>query len=343
MPPKTHATLQDVARLAGVSTKSISRVMNGEPGVSEATRQRIQEAIADLGYVANHAARRLRGGSNVIGLIVSGFDEYAGQMLLGMSGSAQQLGYNLVLYVQNSATGAQGPYETLIASGLVSGMLLMVPFDEAILIGLCNEYELPYVLIDYQGREPAENVPTVTVTNRKGVHEAPRYLLSLGHRRIGFITGLMTMASAGERLQGYKDGLEESGIAYDPGLVTEGDWSQKTGFIQTKILLLRQPDLTAIICSDDLTAFGAMDAIKDVGLKVGEDISVIGFDDIPRAANVHPPLTTIRQPMEQMGAATVEMLAAMLEKRPRMNLRREFSTELIIRQSTRQPSKRTDN
>ncbi len=342
MPPKTHATLQDVARLAGVSTKSISRVMNGEPGVSEATRQRIQEAIADLGYVANHAARRLRGGSNVIGLIVSGFDEYAGQMLLGMSGSAQQLGYNLVLYVQNSATGAQGPYETLIASGLVSGMLLMVPFDEAILIGLCNEYELPYVLIDYQGREPAENVPTVTVTNRKGILEATRYLLALGHRRIGFITGIMTMASAGQRLQGYKDGLAESGLPFDPDLVIEGDWTQKMGFTQTRVLLQRYPDLTAIICSDDVTAFGSMDAIKDAGLKVGVDISVIGFDDSPMASNVHPALTTVRQPMQQMGASTVEILASVLEKRPRLLLRREFSTELIVRQSTRQPPKHTE-
>src|SRR5260221_11000029 len=122
MSPKTRPTLQDVARLAGVSTKSISRVMNGEPGVSEATRQRIQEAIADLGYIANPAARRLRGGSNVIGLIVSGFDEYAGQMLLGMSGAPHQVGYNLVLYVQNSATSAQGPHETLIARGLVRGI-----------------------------------------------------------------------------------------------------------------------------------------------------------------------------------------------------------------------------
>jgi LacI family transcriptional regulator len=338
--PRKRVTMREVAHLAGVSTKSVSRVMNSESGVSEETVQRIQNAIARLGYVANPAARRLRGSPRVIGLIVSGFEEYADEIMRGMSRTAQHSGYNLVLYVQHAEAKSAEAYRTLIASGLISGVLMIVPFDDEVLMEMCNYYELPYVLIDYQGKPPDASVPTITVTNRKGVLEATRYLLTLGHRKIGFITGQMTMASARERLQGYRDGLAESGLPFDPSLVVEGDWMQKTGFTQAQLLLERHPDLTAIIGADDLTAFGVMDALKEAGLRIGEDVSVIGFDDIPMASNVHPTLSTVRQPMAQMGEAAVELLIALLEHRPPLTLQREFSTELVIRHSTGRPISR---
>lgn len=337
MPEKTRATINDVAQLVGVSAKSVSRVINDEAGVSEETRQRILEAINSLGYVANPAARRLRGTGNVIGLIVSGFEDYAGQIVRGISQAAQLLNYNLILYVQH--VGGQTPesYETFINNGLISALLMIVPYDYDLLIGLCDTHHIPYVLVDYQGQTPAENVPTITVTNRRGVLEAMRYLLVLGHRKIGFITGQMEMASARERLQGYQDALAQVGLVYDPSLVVESNWTQAGGFEKTRILLNRHSDLTAIVASDDLTAFGAMDAIKDAGQRVGVDISVIGFDDIPMAATVHPTLTTIHQPMMEMGGAAVELLVALLAGRTPMNLQREFATELVIRQSTGAP------
>ena len=334
MPGKSRATINDVARAAQVSPKSISRVINGEPGVSEETRHRINQAIADLGYVANTAARRLRGVSNGIGLVVSGFEDYAGQVMRGMSQAAQHYGYNLVLYVQHSENPGFEAYQGLIGSGVIGGLLMIVPYDYEILLKLCDDYELPYVLLDYQGKGPKEDAPMVMVTNRKGVQEAVRYLLALGHKQIGFITGEMSMASARERLQGYKDGLAESGIDYDPSLVVEGDWTQTAGFEKTCYLLKRHAKMTAIIASDDLIAFGAMDAIKDAGMRVGEDISVIGFDDIPMAATVFPPLTTIRQPMIEVGRVAVQMLVDQLEGRGLMNRKQEFATELVVRQST---------
>jgi len=334
MIPKSRATLKDVAKLAQVSAKSISRVINGEPGVSEETRRRILEAISQLGYVANTAAKRLRGSARVIGLVVSGFEDYAGQVVRGMSQAAQHLGYNLVLYVQHSANQTPEAYKALLGSGLISGVLMVVPYDYELLTDLCATYELPYVLVDYQGAEPDEDVPTVTVTNRKGILDATRYLLALQHRRIGFITGLMSMASSRERLNGYQDALAETGMEFDPSLVVEGEWTTETGYAQTRILLERHPDLTAIVASDDLMALGAMDAVKDAGLRVGEDISITGFDDIPAAASAHPPLTTVQQPMPEMGQAAVELLVALLENRAPVSVRREFATELIIRQST---------
>jgi len=214
---------------------------------------------------------------------------------------------------------------------------MVVPEDYDILTKLCNDHQLPYILIDYEGSKPAEDTLVVNVTNRKGMLEATRYLLALGHRRIGFITGVMTFASARERLQGYQDALSEVGIPYDPSLVVEGQWTQESGFAQAHLLMERDPQLTAIIASDDLTAFGVMDAIKDTGRRVAEDISVVGFDDIPMAANVYPPLTTVRQPMIEMGQAAIEILVALLENRPPLNLEREFATELIIRESTSRP------
>ncbi|HVO41508.1 MAG TPA: LacI family DNA-binding transcriptional regulator [Aggregatilineales bacterium] len=334
MPAKTHATITDVAQLASVSPKSVSRVLRGEGGVSKETEQRILDAIASLHYIANPVARRLRGASNVIGLILSGFEDYAGQIMHGISQAAQHSNYNLILYVQHTDGQSRQSYEKFLGSGLISGLLMIVPYDYDLLMDLCSAQGIPYVLFDYQGQAPDESVPTITVTNRKGVIEAMRYLLVLGHREIGFITGDMDMASARERLRGYQDALAEAGIAFDPSLVAESNWTQAGGLEKTRRLLERHPDLTAVVASDDLTAFGAMDAIKDSGRRVGDDISVIGFDDIPQAASVYPPLTTVRQPMIQMGETGVEMLIAMLEHRPPVSLRREFATELVIRGTT---------
>jgi LacI family transcriptional regulator len=335
--PKSNATITDVARLAGVSPKSISRVVNGQGGVSEETRQRIMDAINTLGYVANPAARRLRGSSNVIGLIVSGFEDYLGQIMLGISQTAERFSYNVVLYVQNTTQQPAESYLPLIRGGMIDGLLLIVPHDLELLTELCNEQGMPYVMIDYAGDQAIEKTPTITVTNRKGVIDAMRYLLALGHRRIGFITGQMEMASARERLQGYKDGLAEVGLSYDECLVIEGDWSSYSGFEATRRMLSLEQRPTAIIASDDASAFGAMDAIKDALLRVGEDVSVIGFDDIPRAAQVYPPLTTVHQPLVEMGQAAVDILIDLLQGRTPISLHREFATDLVVRQSTGKP------
>jgi LacI family transcriptional regulator len=335
--PKSRATIHDVAREVGVSTKSISRVLNDEPGVSDETRQRILSAIERLGYIPNSAARRMRGSSRALGLVTSGFEDYAGEIMRGMSKAAQNLGYNLLLYVQHSPSEDLSPYHAFIGDGLIDGVLMVVPYDYEALIRLCNENGLPYVLVDYEGNLPVENAPIVTVTNRKGMLEATRYLVALGHRCIGFITGRMSMAGARERLQGYQDALREVEISYDSALVVEGDWTQETGFRQMRSLLARHPAMTAVLASDDLTAFGVMDAIKDAGLRVGEDISVIGFDNIPMASSVYPALTTVRQPMQEMGQAAAEILIGLLEGRPPINRNLEFATDLIIRQTTGKP------
>jgi LacI family transcriptional regulator len=191
-------------------------------------------------------------------------------------------------------------------------------------------------MVDYQGEIDMTSEPVISASDRKGVMDAMRHLMALGHKRIGFITGLMHMRSARERLQGYQDALNEIGIRYDPALVVEGDWSQTTGFALTQHLLNIDSPPTAIVASNDVTAFGVMDAVKDAGLRVGEDISVVGFDDIGMASSVYPALTTVRQPMEDMGEAAVELVVALMEDRPVPMIQRQFSTELVVRHSTGQ-------
>jgi LacI family transcriptional regulator len=161
-----------------------------------------------------------------------------------------------------------------------------------------------------------------------------RYLLALGHRRIGFITGRMTLICSRDRLQGYRDGLAEVGLPFDPELVREGDFSQPVGFQQGQALLSLKEPPTAILASNDVMAFGVMDAAKAQGFAVGPDISIIGFDDIFQASQVYPALTTVRQPLRSMGESAIDLLTTLIERRPAFAMRRELPTELIIRAST---------
>src|SRR5262245_56776380 len=161
-----------------------------------------------------------------------------------------------------------------------------------------------------------------------------RYLLALGHRRIGFITGRMDIACSHDRLRGYRDGLAEVGLPYDADLVREADFSQPVGFQQAQALLQLPEPPTAIFASNDVMAFGAMDAARIAGLNIGQEISIVGFDDMFMASQTYPPLTTVRQPLADMGEVALDMLVTLLQGRTVLNLRRELPTELIIREST---------
>lgn len=332
---RTHVTLADVAELAQVSKMSVSRVLNGQTGVSEQTRQRIVEAIEQLGYVQNPPPRPRIVSSRLIGLLITDITTtYMGEILRGVSGAAEHLNYGLMLYTQGSSNHTQrtSHYLALLNNTLVDGVLMVVPHDYEVIVHDLKEHNLPYVLIDHHNG--TDNEPSVTATNRKGVLEAMRHLMALGHRRIGFITGRMDIVCSHDRLQGYRDALAEIGIPFDPELVREGDFTQPTGFRQGQALLEIAERPTAIIASNDVMAFGTMDAAKSRGLTIGHEISIIGFDDIFMASQTYPSLTTIRQPMAGMGEAALEMLVALLQGRPVLNHRRELPTELIIRAST---------
>ncbi len=333
---KLRVTMEDVAELAQVSKMSVSRVLNNQPGVSEKTRQRIVEAAERLGYTPNPNAHTQAGRSTMIALLIPEITTvYMGEILRGISSAAEQLNYGLVLYTQGSGDYVERTsyYLSLLNTSVVDGVVMVVPRGYEAIVADLKERNLPYVVIDHHNG--SGNELSVTATNRKGALEATRHLLALGHCRIGFITGRMDIACSHDRLCGYRDGLAEVGLPFDAELVREGDFNQPSGFHQAQCVLQLNEPPTAIIASNDMMAFGVMDAARAAGLHIGPDLSIVGFDDIYLAAQTYPPLTTVRQPLAEMGAVALDMLVTRLQGRKLLMPQRELPTELIVRETTR--------
>jgi LacI family transcriptional regulator len=328
-------TILDVAREAGVSYSTVSRVLSGYEFVKDETRQRVQDAAQRLGYVVNQQARSLAGGkSNVIGLLVPGLDNgYISEIARGIDEEIVRLGYDLLLYTTRRDLNREASYVLKLTKGLADGLLLVVPLLTPAYIQTLQHYDFPYVLIDQS--DPSNRSSVVDCTNWQGAYDATRYLIDLGHRRIGLITGLMGLNSAVERLEGYRAALLDHEIPFDPALVAEGDFWQAKGYQAAQKLLQLSPLPTAIFASNDLSAFSAMEVVRDAGLSVPDDISVMGFDDIPQASLVYPRLTTVRQPLDQMGRVAVRMLVDRIETAQAAPRRVTLSTNLVIRDSCR--------
>jgi LacI family transcriptional regulator len=325
--------MADIAELAQVSKMTVSRVFNGKSGVSDDTRQKILQAAEDLGYVS-----QIHGSiddSQIIALLIPNHPTiYLGELLRGISDAAEHFNCSLMLFTQNMFNNAAHPENMLspLRSGLVDGVVMVVPRNYEAIVADLNRYELPFVIIDHRSETP--NEASVTATNRKGMLEATRYLLALGHQRIGFITGRMDIACTHDRLQGFRDGLEEVALPFDPDLVLEGDYLQPSGLQKAKQLLVLDNPPTAILASNDMMAYGALEAVRVSGLTIGQDISIIGFDDVFLSSQTYPPLTTVRQPLVEMGKVALDMLIDLIQDRKILNLRRELPTELIVRETT---------
>lgn len=335
-PPKKKrgVTIMDVARASGVSYATVSRVLSGYKFVRESTRNRVMEAVEHLGYVANLQARSLAGGrSQIIGLLVPNVDNsYVGTVMWGIDQELERANYDLMLYTSHRHPGNESLYVSAIANGLTEGLLLVAPLVPTTYLDVLREQNFPYVLIDQA--DTTDNSSVVEATNWQGAYEATRYLSQLGHTRIAFITGALAVRSAVERLRGYKAALADCDIPVREELVIEGDYQQQTGYEITKRLLQSAvPPPTAIFASNDLSAFGAMDAARECGLRIPDDISIIGFDDIPQASLVYPKLTTVRQPLEQMGRVAVKILLEQIENRSCPPQRVTLATQLVIRDS----------
>ena len=329
------ATIKDVARVSGVSYATVSRVLSGYEFVKESTRKRVMDAVEQLGYVVNLPARSLAGGhSRIVGLLVPNLDiSYVGTIIRGIDQELERAGYDLILYTSHRHPDNESIYVSAIANGLTEGLLLVAPLMPASYLDTLHEQNFPYVLIDQT--DPTENSIVVEATNWQGAYEATRYLSQMGHERIAFITGALAIRSAVDRLQGYKTALTDCGIPIREELIVQGNFQQQTGYEATK-KLLRDVDSppTAIFASNDLSALGAMDAAREQGLHIPDDISIIGFDDIPQASLVYPKLTTVRQPLENMGRVAVRMLLEQIEDRSRPPQHAVLATQLIIRDST---------
>ena len=335
---RRNVTIMDVARASGVSLATVSRVLSGYEFVRESTRDRVLEAVEHLGYVANLQARSLAGGhSQIIGLLVPNLDNgYVGTIMRGIDQELERANYDLILYTSHRHPSNESSYVSAIANGLTEGLLLVAPLVPTAYLDVLRQQNFPYVLIDQV--DTTDNSTVVEATNWQGAYEATRYLVQLGHMRIAFITGLRAVRSAVDRLHGYQAALTDSNIPVIEEFIIEGDYQQQTGYETTKRLLQSvNPLPTAIFVSNDLTAFGAIEAARECGLSIPDDISIIGFDDIPQTSLVYPKLTTVRQPLEQMGKVAVKMLLERIEDRSLPPQRVVLATQLIIRDSCAPP------
>jgi LacI family transcriptional regulator len=334
---RRRATSADVAARAGVSRTTVSFVLNGkaEVGIPPGTRRRIEDAARELGYHPHGAARALAGGtSHTIGLVLRqsaeqvAADALLAETLWGVAAEARTGGYR-VLVEPLSPDG--GRYSDLLLSQQVDGLIVSGPrVDDEELAALVAE-GFPIIL---QGSLPDVPVPSVDIDNRAGARTAVEHLIGLGHRRIGCITNApLAYTAAAERVAGYRDALEAAEIGFDPDLVIEGAFDAASGHVAMTSLLATRNPITAAFVASDIVAFGALRALREAGLRVPADISVVGFDDIPLARHFDPPLTTIRLPANALGAAAGRALVERLTGRPTSE-RTLLPTELIVREST---------
>lgn len=335
---KNSVTLVDVAKHAGVALVTTSRALNGTGPVSDETRKKIVAAAKALGYSPNLSAKILKGGRpNLLGLAVSNLQSpVISEIIASVSLSAKQAGLDLIIYNASTELGAPKQHDiNRVLGGLCDGILLVLPTAQE---GLLAEFEtcaVPVVLINYWRKET--RLPTVRGDNYEGARAAVDHLIALGHSRIAFITGSSYTGQSQERQRGYQDALRQAGIRPSKSLIVQGDFTQPGGFEAAKILLAQSRRPTAIFAANDAMAFGVMDAIKDRGLHIPGDISVVGFDDSPAADHVYPRLTTVRQPLGEIGDQAVRLLLRKIggeaSTSPRDDVPVELPSALVIRES----------
>ncbi len=326
--------LSEVAKIAGVSPITASRAIRGVGYVSEAARERILAAAAQLNYTPDMLARRMRGDkSNLIGVFVNNYGSVVlHELIAAISHEARQQGFDLIVYNAERFDRPGRMQTSDMLSKLCDGVLVLLPSVHDTYLDVIEKQRFPCVLVNFDARTLA--LPTVVSENRIGGRAAVEHLLSLGHTRIAYIAGTSATGQSAEREKGYADALTAAGIAIDPALLAEGAFTQSSGYSATRQLFELAAPPTAIFAANDEMAFGALDAINSRGLKVPQDVSVVGFDDIPTSSYVFPTLTTMRQPFQAMAARAVTEVVEMIQGRELVAARIGFMMELMVRNST---------
>jgi LacI family transcriptional regulator, galactose operon repressor len=337
--PGRRVTSQDVAVRAGVSRTTVSFVLNDvkEANISEETRQRVLTAAEELEYVPDAAAQALASGrTRTFGMVFRTYSHSTAdlahmQILQGLMEVANQSGVRLLVDIVNERATAD-IYVNLSRNKRIDGLILSDPsVDDRAIYDLLND-GFPVVLL---GRLPGINVSSVEFNNREGARVAVEHLLGQGHSQIGFVGyAPLPFTGVSERLRGYQDALAAAGIAFDETLVRYGDRNPGTGFATTTSLLEVSELPTAIFVSSDVLAFAALAAIRQRGLRIPDDIAVIGFDDHPLAQFASPPLTTVRLPFDEMGRQAGKMLLDLFGHNDESGREIELKTELIVRESS---------
>lgn len=328
-------TIKRIAELAGVSKATVSRVLNDYPHIRPEIREQVQKVIDETGYQPNHVARLLASDrSNIIGLIIPSGpqavfnDPYFPALTEGIAQSVNQHNLILALFVFHSQQEGRDTINGILTAGLLDGLIITADHTGDQFIPQLIANEMPFV---YIGRpDDSIGISYVDTDNLSGGYQATTHLIQLGYKRIATVAS--NMNSAGDdRLEGYSQALDKYSIKFDNKLVEYGDYSLESGYRAMKSLLNEKPE--AVFVASDTMALGAIRAIREANLSISDDIAVVGHDDLPPAIQADPKLTTIRQPIDQIGQIAVETLANLINSGDQSGHQTILPTKLIIRDS----------
>ena len=330
--------MAQIAKEAGVSTTTVSKVLNELPGVGASTRVRIRQVIEQFEYVQNHAARNLRKRqSYLIDLVIMRLEGgYDVGIMHGIQDALEESGYRLVVFSTNENEASERSWLRRLLDQSTDGVLLLLPFEQLGLADTLMAQGIPFVAIGDRN-EPTMAFPSIGSTIWLGGYTATEYLISQGHRRIGIITFPLHLTTSRARLAGYREALERAGIPIDPALICEGSYLLGDGVKQTHHLLDQPDPPTAIFAGNDAQAAGVYQALYERNIRVPEQMSVIGFDDVMYTAQMSPPLTTIHQPLVEIGKMAVNMLLRLIAGEQLESNHVELSTSLVVRRSCAPP------
>ena len=331
------ATMKDVAQLAGVSTATVSRALMNPEKVSSSTRKRVEEAVLEAGYSPNSLARNLRRNESktIVTIVPDICDPYFTEIIRGIEDAAMEHGYLVLLGDSGQQKKRENSFVNLVFTKQADGMLLLgtdLPFD----VSKPEQKNLPPMVMACEFA-PELELPTVHIDNLTSAFEAVNYLTQMGHKRVAEIAGPDQAALSSFRHQGYQQALRRAGITMNPTYCVKGDFSFKDGVKAVKQLLALPEPPTAIFCHNDTMAIGAIQEAKRLGLRVPQDLSVVGFDDIQFAEYCDPPLTTISQPRYEIGRQAMLMMLELLRGHDVQAGSRLLETKLIVRESAAPP------
>jgi DNA-binding LacI/PurR family transcriptional regulator len=339
-----QVTLKDIAEKAGFSVTTVSRALGGYDDVNEGTREHILRIARDMGYQPNLIARQLRSQqTQTIGMIIPASvggmeDDFFSLLLKGVTHAATRHHYDVLVSAQFSEAEEMAAYQRIVGGRRVDGVVLARTHRGDPRIDYLRQMRHPFVVSGRLADDERSDFPYIDADSRTGLRAMVEHMVAQGHRNIGLILPPPDLAFTSHRRQGYRDGLIRAGLDYREAYITHGDLTRASGVAATTALLDAQPALTAIIACNDMMAIGAMTAIQERGLTVGDDIAVGGFDDIPLAAHTQPPLTTVRQPIYEIGVGLAEMLIHMIaDDPPETPESRLLQPTLIIRDSSGSP------
>lgn len=334
----SKSTIRDVAASAGVSIATVSRVINGRPDVAPETRELVMEAVRERNFRTNRSAQALSmGRTRLIGFTIPILHaEYFALIMSGTSEALYERDMRLVVCPTLHERAREITLLDRLMEGATDGAIILLPSESSAELCTLHERSYPFVVID--PREPLdEGIPSVSAANTSGARSATRHLMHLGHKRIAIITGIPTWAASRERLSGYSAALATRGILPHPDYIRDANFNVDGGYRAAQELLDLPEPPTATFAVNDNMAIGAIQAAHDRGLEVPRDLSIVGFDDAVVARIVTPALTTVRQPLQEMGRVAVSILCRLIEGQRIEALRVELATKLVVRDSTAPP------